>query len=135
VVVGAPVFVSISHREGHAVAVAATAPVGVDLEGIEPRSAAFQAEWLTAREREACGGEPLRVNLCWAAKEAVLKWLGTGLRGQALEVEVTGFGDRALHGDVRTLALARGADELAVTWAREGDEVVVIARAPEARAA
>jgi acyl transferase domain-containing protein/NAD(P)-dependent dehydrogenase (short-subunit alcohol dehydrogenase family)/phosphopantetheinyl transferase len=139
VVTGAPAQVSISHRGGHAVAVASSGPIGVDLELVAPRPASFLADWLTDGERARCGDDPLRVNLCWAAKEAVSKCLGTGLRIGAREIEVVAFGDAALEvaltGAARDRAVARGCAELVVTWTQEGDEVVVVARPRDARAA
>jgi 4'-phosphopantetheinyl transferase len=76
----AGVCISLSHRAGRAVAVAASAAVGCDLELVEPRSAAFSEDWLTPSERAWAAGDALRVNLVWSAKEAWLKLQREGLR-------------------------------------------------------
>jgi len=83
----APVTISLSHRAGTAMcAVALSGPcIGCDLEMIEPRSNAFIADYLTAREqtlveRTLEGERPLLVTLLWSAKESALKALHTGLR-------------------------------------------------------
>jgi len=76
----APVSVSLSHREGRALAVVADAPavVGCDLELIEPRSGAFVREWLP--DADATALTPLAANLLWTAKEAAAKVRREGLR-------------------------------------------------------
>lgn len=87
-VLGRPAGPVLSLTHGHGVAVAALAPagvlLGVDLERVEPRTAAFLADWLTPSERSftaAAAGEPgLAATLVWSAKEAVMKALREGLR-------------------------------------------------------
>lgn len=70
------------------------AALGCDLELIEPRSAGFVEDYLTAPERAlvaaAAAGEPrdLVANLVWCAKESALKVLRTGLRRDTRSVEV-----------------------------------------------
>jgi 4'-phosphopantetheinyl transferase len=83
----APVSVSLSHREGRALAAVTDAPavIGCDLEVVEPRSDAFVREWLTAREQVALAPLPPQardhaVNLLWTAKEAAAKVRREGLR-------------------------------------------------------
>ncbi len=81
-----PAFVSITHAGGVAAAAAARRPLGIDLVEVEPLEAAFRADafWpdeLAAWER-ATGDVPGgRLGSCAAfgAKEAIVKWLGTGL--------------------------------------------------------
>ena len=83
------VHVSISHREGSAVAVAARGErVGLDLESIEPRSEAFAQDWFTEAERSALGGDDRRLTIAWSAKEAVQKVLGLGMAVSPREIEV-----------------------------------------------
>ena len=77
-----PLFVSISHRDGLALAAVSELPVGADLELIEPRSAAFVRDFFTAREAA------LEPNLVWSAKESALKCLGVGLRADTRSVEI-----------------------------------------------
>jgi 4'-phosphopantetheinyl transferase len=83
----APVSVSLSHREGRALAAVTDAPaaIGCDLEVVEPRSEAFVREWLTALEQVAVAPLPppardRAVNLLWTAKEAAAKVRREGLR-------------------------------------------------------
>ncbi|HET8953228.1 MAG TPA: 4'-phosphopantetheinyl transferase superfamily protein [Solirubrobacteraceae bacterium] len=81
------VSVSLSHRDGRAIAAVAPAPavVGCDLERVEPRSPAFVREWLPAREQALLarleGSEHARLaNLLWCAREAAAKVRREGLR-------------------------------------------------------
>jgi 4'-phosphopantetheinyl transferase len=85
---GAPagLSLSLSHRDGVAVAAVAALPtrVGIDLETLEPRSDAFVREWLSGDEQAALPsvGEArdVRVLSCWTGKEASAKVLREGLR-------------------------------------------------------
>jgi len=93
----APVTVSLSHREG--VALCAVGPpgaaLGCDLEIVEPRCAAFAAEYFTEEEqaaiRQAAGNTDRYrlLALLWSAKESVLKALGEGLRLDPRDVRIT----------------------------------------------
>lgn len=80
-----PAFVSITHTEGVAAAAAARTPVGLDLVRLEALDGAFRREafWpdeLRSFEAALGGGAPdLAACAAFGAKEAVLKWLGTGL--------------------------------------------------------
>ena len=70
-----------------------TARVGCDLELVEPRSAAFVADYFTPPEHELWlalepGDRDLVANLIWSAKESALKVLRTGLRRDTRTVEV-----------------------------------------------
>jgi 4'-phosphopantetheinyl transferase EntD len=79
---------SITHGAGWACAAARPgAPIGLDIERIEPRPASFLAEafapdelglWSQALARAAA--DPLTVTVAWCAKEALLKRAGVGLR-------------------------------------------------------
>ncbi|HSK25846.1 MAG TPA: 4'-phosphopantetheinyl transferase superfamily protein [Jiangellales bacterium] len=97
VVGGAPLRldVSLTDRAGWAVCVvgADLSRVGCDLELVEPRSAAFVADFLTAGEQEYVAACPSHqrdavVNLVWSAKESALKVLRTGLRRDTRSVDV-----------------------------------------------
>ena len=86
---GAPAALelSLSHRAGRALAVAAPsgAPSGCDLELVEPRSKAFIEQWLAPAEsalvRAAAESDRAWLaNLIWSAKEASTKARGEGLR-------------------------------------------------------
>lgn len=93
--VRAPITISLTHRAGTAAVLIdrAIRPVGCDLELVEPRTAAFVADYLTPAEQCFVGtcadGRDLAANLVWSAKESVLKLLRDGLRRPALDVEVT----------------------------------------------
>lgn len=86
---------SISHRGGHGLAATADPllRLGCDVELVEPRSERFIRDFLTAAESAhvlAAQGEEreLLANLCWAAKECVVKALRTGLRADTRSVHV-----------------------------------------------
>lgn len=83
----ADVAISLSHRNGTALCGVAPAGMrfGCDLETIEPRSAAFVADYFTASEkslleRTPVEHQPLAVAVVWSAKESALKALHQGLR-------------------------------------------------------
>lgn len=65
--------------------------IGCDLELVEPRSAAFVADYFTHHEQQLVAGSDDRdliANLIWSAKESALKVLRTGLRRDTRTVEV-----------------------------------------------
>ena len=95
------VAVSISHRGGFAAALATAAGVdpGCDLELVETRTGAFEADWFTPRERAAVeraapADRDLLTTVIWSAKEAALKVLRHGLRVDTREVEISLDEDR-----------------------------------------
>jgi 3-oxoacyl-(acyl-carrier-protein) synthase/acyl carrier protein/phosphopantetheinyl transferase/NAD(P)-dependent dehydrogenase (short-subunit alcohol dehydrogenase family)/3-hydroxymyristoyl/3-hydroxydecanoyl-(acyl carrier protein) dehydratase len=74
--------VSITHRDGIAIAAFGNDPVGIDLEAVEPRSAPFWEQAFGPVERaslEALPNKDVAAACAWAAKEACLKRIGTGL--------------------------------------------------------
>jgi len=94
---GHPVGVSLSLTHSHGVAVAALGlaeiRLGVDLEAIEERPAAFLADWFTPAEQafvaeSDAGTAALAATLVWSAKESVMKALREGLRIPPKAVEV-----------------------------------------------
>jgi len=128
------VRVSVSHREGHAVAVAVdSGRVGVDLEAVEERAPSFATTWFSAAERQLLGTDPQRQTVAWCVKEAVLKALGTGMAISPHDVQVTSLG--AATADVRLTGAALdhhqelGGGALSIRWATAtADEVVVSVR-------
>lgn len=88
-----PVTLSISHRDDHALVAlvdAPHAPLGADLEKVEPRGPGFLADYFTAAEQAAVqrAAEPDRaVTEAWAVKEAALKAVRLGLRADTRRVE------------------------------------------------
>jgi phosphopantetheinyl transferase len=90
--------VSITHADGVAIAAAARAPVAIDLVTVESFSAAFIAEAFVGGERESWAAllnEPIESDrvaaAAFAAKEAVLKFWGVGLRESLQRVRVEVF--------------------------------------------
>jgi 4'-phosphopantetheinyl transferase len=93
----ADAYVTMTDRADQAVCLvgAPGRAIGCDLELVEPRSAAFVADFLTAAEQRlvaaAADGDAreLLANLAWSAKESALKVLRTGLRRDTRSVEVS----------------------------------------------
>lgn len=77
----APPQISIAHCEQRAVAVAHGSAVGIDIERIVPRDAAFQAGFSSAAERALLPGGPTdeSITRLWCAKEVLGKLMGTGV--------------------------------------------------------
>jgi 4'-phosphopantetheinyl transferase len=126
------VAVSISHRGGFAAALAtaAGADPGCDLEVVEPRDAAFAEDWFTPDERAAVhsalpADQDVLVTLIWSAKETALKVLRHGLRVDTRQVEISvGEGSfEATFGGVR----------IPGRWRRDG-AIVITTAAMEKRA-
>ncbi len=114
---GPRLVVSLSHSHGAGFAAVGPGPelaLGVDLERVEPRSAAFIRDYLTPAEQATIAAAPedhVRVlaNLAWSGKESVLKALREGLRMDPATVEVD------LEGPARALADA-GSGVSEVPW-------------------
>lgn len=90
-----PCTLSITHRSGLAVAMIAdrAAPLGCDLELIEPRSAVFVNDYFTAEEQvwlasPSQSERAFRTALLWSAKESALKAARTGLRRDTRSLQV-----------------------------------------------
>jgi phosphopantetheinyl transferase len=79
---GQPLHISITHKGRLAAAIAASHPVGIDVETIEARSDNFLALAFSAEELELLPshGREEWIARAWAAKEVVGKVAGTGLR-------------------------------------------------------
>jgi phosphopantetheinyl transferase len=96
-------WLSISHRAGHALAAVSTAPVGVDLETIEDRPRSFLEEAFAVVELKAllAADDPkLVATAMWSAKEAALKRAGVGLKAdlRAHVVTADGHGGAVVEG-------------------------------------
>ncbi|HEY2291234.1 MAG TPA: 4'-phosphopantetheinyl transferase superfamily protein [Thermoanaerobaculia bacterium] len=134
----APVSLSFSHRAGRAacaVAPAGTA-LGCDLGLVEPRSAAFVRDYLTAAEQALVRAapemdHPLLVNLIWSAKECALKALRAGLRldTRSVEVRLPEDGESAGWRPFAVHARETGED-FAGWWRRDGGWVLTLAASP-----
>jgi 4'-phosphopantetheinyl transferase len=87
--------ISLTDRSGWAVCAIAegSAPIGCDLELVEPRGDGFVRDFFTEAEQRvvaAAGGDDrwLAATLLWSAKESALKVLGVGLRHDTRTVEI-----------------------------------------------
>lgn len=83
-------------------------------------------------EIDCCAGRPDRLSSRLAGKEAVLKALGTGIRGVGLaDVEIvseaTGRPTVILHRAARTTAADLGLDRIEVSLCHEGDFAFAVA--------
>ncbi|HEX5947847.1 MAG TPA: 4'-phosphopantetheinyl transferase superfamily protein [Acidimicrobiales bacterium] len=135
--VAAAPAVSVAHRHGAAVAVAAATGelVGIDVEVVEPRGSVFTRLALTTaevRQGDAAGIPRDRwVTRAWTIKEAVAKAVGTGLQGRPKDFVV-----QEIDGD---WALATGPHVPGGLWVRSADEgdlvVSVVAQQDDAPAA
>ena len=92
----APLSLSLTHCDGHAVCFVAAAGValGCDLERIEPRAPAFAADYFDGSELRlvnhvAAPARPRTITMIWSAKESALKALREGLRLDTRSVLVT----------------------------------------------
>jgi len=94
----------------------------------------FRSRILTASEDRYCRGKPERIAGRWAAKEAVSKVLGLGVRGVGWrEIEVlpnrAGQPQVHLHGRASARAEAMGLGELTVSISHERRIAVAVAMA------
>ncbi len=135
----AALTISISHRGG--VACCALAPglveLGCDLELIEPRSAAFAADYFTDEEQAliaqtSAPDRPRLLTLLWSAKESALKALRVGLRCDTRLVVVH---DVALIGSAsavewRPLQVRHQNNDFHGWWRCEGTLVRTVVAAP-----
>jgi phosphopantetheinyl transferase len=92
--------VSISHADGLAVAAANFGPIGLDLASIQPQNQSFVADtfspleinrwaaWLRSERTSA-----LTLTTAFTAKEAALKWLGTGFGIALRAIEILPAGN------------------------------------------
>jgi phosphopantetheine--protein transferase-like protein len=131
VVEGVPVRVTLSHRDGEAVALAVRdARAGIDLETIEPRHPTFAQDWFTPLE-QARLHDDAALTCAWAVKEAVLKALGTGMALSPREIEVVEMGDGhaevRLYGEVAARHAALGGAPIRVALSARAGRVVATA--------
>jgi phosphopantetheinyl transferase len=120
---GLDLRVSISHKQGRAVAmVAEGVDPGVDLETVEARTPELERAAFTEREREWLSARPeaerdgWRARL-WAAKEAAAKRRRTGMRDpRRMEIESM---DEDRIDVAGTLVATRIEDGCAIAWTME----------------
>jgi 4'-phosphopantetheinyl transferase len=135
---GAPdgLAVSITDRAGWAVCLVgrAASQIGCDLELVEPRSAGFVRDFLTAAEQGYVAAQPdaeardVAANLVWSAKESALKVLRTGLRRDTRSVEVTVHDGQAADWAALSVRSAEGA-LFPGWWRRLGRFLLTVAAA------
>jgi 4'-phosphopantetheinyl transferase len=131
----AEVAISMTDRADQAVCVVGPpgAGLGCDLELVEPRSGAFVADYLTARERrmvgEAATDEERHhlANLVWCGKESALKILRTGLRRDTRSVEVSLPPAPAVSGWSPLLVRAAEGPAFPGWWRRYGAFLLTVA--------
>ncbi len=119
--------ISIAHCDARAIAVAHEGPVGVDIEPVSSRDAAFSEmacgpgeRALLEKARQASGGTLDEwVTRLWCAKEAFGKRSGTGL-GNPRRVEAVAISD---DGSIE-LAPGNREDVTGVTTRRDGDFII-----------
>jgi phosphopantetheinyl transferase len=92
---GAAPYVSISHADGLAIAAASFARIGVDLATIADQDRSFVEETFSAHELDEWAAwlnsprtSAMTVTSAFAAKEAALKWLGTGFGQPLRSIEI-----------------------------------------------
>lgn len=94
-------YISLAHSGDEAVAVASRTQIGVDLEISSDRDDNLLTYITHTSERTLVDPLPLdqeeKLLLCWTAKEAVLKALGTGLRRSPKSVRLTHIQAEPLH--------------------------------------
>jgi 4'-phosphopantetheinyl transferase len=132
-----PCSVSLSHREGQALAVVGPpeAQLGCDLEIVEPRSRAFVEDYFTVGERHRLSLAPPEdrdrlANLVWSAKESAVKALRTGLRVDTRTADVHLL-LRDEEKGWRPLRVRRaGAPPLEGWWRQDGLRLATVVSAP-----
>lgn len=114
---GDAVGVSLARTTGVLALAVGSGDVGVDVERVT-RVAAAPLDAFTAGERDRAAGDVGVLTACWAAKEAVLKRDGRGLRVDPAAVDV----------DVaRGSAVLDGIEHPVVVFRPDGDLVVAVA--------
>ncbi|MDP9467707.1 MAG: holo-ACP synthase [Chloroflexota bacterium] len=99
----------------------------------------FRQRVLTDSEARYCGTRTERIAGRWAAKEAISKVLGLGVRGVGWrEIEIlpnwAGAPQVRLHGRAAARALALGLEEVTVSISHERHMAVAVATAHQAAA-
>jgi 4'-phosphopantetheinyl transferase len=132
-----PVPLSISHREGCAVAAVSTTHgvgLGIDLEWVEDHPQSFYEDFFTTEELRILGEyaadkRAWAGSLMWSAKEAVLKALGLGLRLDTRTVEILRIANAAVDswGTVELRVTGTENDIWYGYWRNLGQHVLTLA--------
>ncbi|WP_420367922.1 4'-phosphopantetheinyl transferase family protein [Curtobacterium sp. L1-20] len=122
---GSAVGVSLARTGGTLALAVGPEAVGVDVERVS-RVAAAPLDAFTSGERDRAAGDVRVLAACWAAKEAVLKRDGRGLRVDPTAVDVdVNRGTALFDGVAHPLALFRPERDLVVAVATGGLPVVL----------
>jgi holo-[acyl-carrier protein] synthase len=117
------------------------AAVGVDLievarirRAFTRHPSRFLARHYTEREQQECGHDASRLATRWAAKEAAVKALGTGIgpvgwRDVEVLCDASGAPSLHLHGRATAVAAARGLDTWSVSLSHTVDHAVAVVAA------
>lgn len=111
---GQTVEVSLSRSGPHLVTVLATEPVGLDVESVSAVAADWQPDLVLAPDETRGVGSAPAVAAVWVAKEAILKYLGTGLTRPMTEVHLAAYDVRRIEapeGYVAALCLGRAGSD------------------------
>jgi len=125
-----PLVLSISHSAGRALAaIAGSAPLGADLERIEPRSPLLVDDYFTADEAArvaACppGDRDRAITAIWSAKESALKARRTGLREDPRRMRVA-LGRGAPHAAWHPLQVTVDGEPPLAGWWRDHDGYII----------
>lgn len=123
-------FISLSHCQAYAAAIAATQPVGIDVEIVSNRVQRVKDRFLSQAEQSILGNDDAGLMLGWSAKEAVYKLFGE--RGlifkEHMQIERKAEGDTSLllvrlKLDARDELLPvhyRYQDDCVLTWVCQG---------------
>lgn len=122
---GVAVGVSLSRTPGVLALAVGPVDLGVDVERVS-RVASAPLDASTPGEHERYGADPVRMAACWAAKEAVLKRDGRGLRVDPASVDVDlDAGTAVLDGAVHWVRVRWLDDDLVLAVASDSDRLVV----------
>lgn len=117
------------------------AAVGVDLievarirRALTRHPSRFLARHYTERERRECGHDPARLATRWAAKEAAVKALRTGIgpvgwRDVEVLCDAAGAPSLHLHGRAAAVAIKHGLDTWSVSLSHTADHAVAVVAA------
>jgi malonyl CoA-acyl carrier protein transacylase len=124
------VYVSISHREGQAIAVADHQRIGIDLEAIEERDPHFTQTWFRDDEQRLVNQSSLLSTVAWSIKEAVLKVLGRGMALSPHEIAIrtmhSGVAEVQLFGAAALCHRELGEGVLSINWTTGGKKDVIV---------
>jgi 4'-phosphopantetheinyl transferase len=92
-------FISISHCQGYAAAIAADVAVGVDVERVSSRVQRIKDRFLSPEEQALLGLEDADLMLAWSAKEAVYKMYGAKklLFKEHMQIQAVDFEQQTLQ--------------------------------------